>query len=278
MAIHQPRFGFNCGMVKRRNQPAALTIAGSDSGGEAGIQADLKTFAALGVHGASVITCLTAQNARGIRAVQPASPAMLRQQIAAVCDALPLRAVKTGMLFSAANVRAVSAELGRRKPTFLIVDPVLVSTRGVKLLRGDGLAALQRELLPLASLVTPNVREAEVLTGRELTSVEDLRSAARVIHSRFGCAALVKGGHLPEMREAVDIFWDGREELLLSAPFVPGLKTHGTGCTYAAAITGYLALGCELPYAVEMAKQYITRAIADSVRVGGRTVLNWLWD
>jgi hydroxymethylpyrimidine/phosphomethylpyrimidine kinase len=261
-------------MLRIPHRPVALTIAGSDSGGGAGIQADLKTFAALGVHGTSAITCLTAQNPRRILAVEACSPGLLRQQIEVVFEELLPAAVKTGMLFSAENVR-VAAEFfesrnaaPQRPRSPLVVDPVLVSTSGAVLLKPAAIKILKEKLLPLATLVTPNLNEAEILAGCKLGSVEDLRTAARGIHRRFGCAALVKGGHLHGGREAVDIFFDGRTELLLSAPFIKGVRTHGTGCTYSAAIAGYLARGLDLPQAVKRAKKFITQAIASSYRVG----------
>ena len=254
--------------------PIALTIAGSDSGGGSGIQADLKTFAALGVHGTTVLTCITAQNPKGVRGVQPASTKILRQQLAAVFGELSPAAVKTGMLYSSSLIRAVAAFLGRGSCP-LIVDPVMISTSGAPLLKPSAVEVLRKELLPLATLVTPNLDEAEVLTGARLRSVEDLRAAARELRRLFGCAALVKGGHLRGMKEAVDIFYDGKQELLLSAPFVRGVKTHGTGCTYSAAITAQMARGFSLPQAVASAKQFVTQAIASSRTVRRHTVLDW---
>ncbi|HLX96049.1 MAG TPA: bifunctional hydroxymethylpyrimidine kinase/phosphomethylpyrimidine kinase [Verrucomicrobiae bacterium] len=254
--------------------PVALTIAGSDSGGGAGIQADLKTFAAFDVHGASAITCLTAQNPRRVYAVESASPHLLRQQIEAVFEELSPAAVKTGMLFSEENVRVVTRFFKREKCPRLVVDPVMIATSGTRLLRPAAIKILKEQLLPLATLVTPNLHEAEVLIGKKIISVENMRTAAREIHARFGCAALVKGGHLRGMREAADIFFDGRAELLLTAPFLEDIRTHGTGCTYSAAITAALAWGHNLPPAVELAKNYITRAIAGSYRVGKHFVLN----
>jgi hydroxymethylpyrimidine/phosphomethylpyrimidine kinase len=260
-----------------KTQKTALTIAGSDSGGGAGIQADLKTFAALGVHGASAIACLTAQNPRRVLGVEPASPKILRQQIEAVFEELPPSAVKTGMLFSAANIGVVAAFFRnsklKTKNLKLIVDPVMVSTSGAKLLEPAAVKILTEKLLPLAALVTPNLDEAEILTGHRPASVEEMREAARQIHSRFGCAALVKGGHLKSSREAVDIFFDGKTELLLSAPFVKGIRTHGTGCTYSAAICAALALGHDLPRAVEIGKSFVTSAISGSHRIGKHYVL-----
>ena len=271
-------------MPKRKMLPVALTIAGSDSGGGAGVQADLKTFAALGVHGTSAITCLTAQNPKRIHGIEPCSPKILRQQIEAVFEELPPAAVKTGMLLSVENVRVVAGffKKGRRPP--LIVDPVMISTGGTMLLTPAAIRIMQRHLLPLATLVTPNLHEAGILIGRKITSIEDMRTAAREIHAHFGCAALVKGGHLPWPRrsgsvraggrEVVDIFFDGRTELLLYAPFIRGVRTHGTGCTYSAAITGYMAHGLDLLQAVESAKEFITQAIAQSRCVGKHFVLD----
>jgi hydroxymethylpyrimidine/phosphomethylpyrimidine kinase len=261
-------------MPRTKHCPVALTIAGSDSGGGAGIQADLKTFAAFGVHGASAITCLTAQNPRRVYAIESVSPKMLRLQIEAVFSELHPAAVKTGMLFSAENVRMAAGFFQKQNRLPLVVDPVMIASSGARLLKPEAIKALKQHLLPLATLVTPNLPEAGVLTGGKITNVETMRAAAREIHARFGCAALVKGGHLHGMREAVDVFFDGRTELLLTAPFIKGIRTHGTGCTYSAAITAALALGCHLPPAVGLAKNYVTRAIAHSYRAAGHFVLN----
>lgn len=252
--------------------PVALTIAGSDSGGGAGAQADLKTFTALGVHGTCALTCLTAQNPRRVTGVEACSPKMLRAQIEAVFEELPPRAAKTGMLFSAPLIReAARAWRGRRCP--LVVDPVMVATSGARLLRPDAVRALTGQIFPLAALVTPNVPEAEALLGMRIRAPEDLRAAARRLHARFGCAALVKGGHLRGGRESIDILFDGAAEWLLSSPRVPGVKTHGTGCTFSAAIAAHLAHGEKLPRAVELAKRYVTNAIANARRAGGHDVL-----
>jgi hydroxymethylpyrimidine/phosphomethylpyrimidine kinase len=261
--------------AKPSRLPIALTIAGSDSGGGAGIQADLKTFAALGVHGTSAITCLTAQNPAGVRGIQAAAPAIVRSQIEAVFAELPPAAMKTGMLFSAAIVRVVAAFMraGKRPP--LVVDPVMVATSGAALLKPAAIRVLKEQLFPLAALLTPNLHEAERLLGRRLVCVEDLRAAAAALHARFGCAVLAKGGHLPGMSEAVDIFRDDHEELLLKAPFVRGVGTHGTGCTYSAAVTAGLARGLSLRAAVIEAKEFITRTIAGSRRIGRHWVLDF---
>ena len=256
----------------RLNLPVALTIAGSDSGGGAGIQADLKTFAALGVHGTSAIACLTAQNPRRVLGVEACSPKMLRQQIEAVFAELKPAAVKTGMLFSAENISVVATffrtpHSALRIP-HLIVDPVMVSTSGARLLKASAEKILKEKLLPLATLVTPNLDEAEILAGQKISSPEKMRAAARKIHADFGCAVLLKGGHLKNCREAIDVFFDGETEWLLSAPFVRGVSTHGTGCTYSAAICAALARGHDLPHAVEIGKNFITDAISDSYRIG----------
>jgi hydroxymethylpyrimidine/phosphomethylpyrimidine kinase len=259
-------------MLKPRQLTVALTIAGSDSGGGAGIQADLKTFAALGVHGASAVACLTAQNPKRVLGIEACPPKMLRQQIEAVFEELKPAAVKTGMLFSAQNISVV-AEFFKNKKCPLIVDPLMVSTSGTKLLEPAAMKLLAQKLLPLAALVTPNLAEAEILSGRKISDVEEMRAAAKKIRARFGCAVLVKGGHLKNAREATDIFFDGKMELLLSAPFVKGIRTHGTGCTYSAAICAALALGNGLPRAVEIGKRFVTDAISKSYRIGNHFAL-----
>ena len=255
--------------------PVALTIAGSDSGGGAGIQADLKTFAALCVHGTSALACLTAQNPKRVLGIEPCPPKMLRAQLEAIFQELPPAAIKTGMLFSSHNIRVVAEFLKsnqRRACVPLVVDPVLVSTSGAKLLQSGALEVLIEQLLPLATLVTPNLSEAEILGGQKISSVEDMRDVARKIHSRWGCAVLIKGGHL-RGKEATDIFFNGKKETFLRAPFVKGIHTHGTGCVYSAAICAALAQGKSLRQAVEMGKHFVTRAILKSYRVGGHFVL-----
>ncbi len=254
--------------------PIALTIAGSDSGGGAGVQADLKTFAAVGAHGTSAITCLTAQNPRRVLAIEACSARMVRRQIAAVIAELPPRAVKTGMLFSAEIIlEVVRASKSLRCP--LVVDPVMVATSGAALLKPDAVRALMQDLFPVATLITPNVPEAEALLGNRICEVADLRAAARELRRRFKCAALVKGGHLTNTRDAVDIFFDGKTELLLSSPRVQGINTHGTGCTFSAAIAGYLAHGEKLERAVVLAKDFVSNAIANAQRAGRHDVLSY---
>lgn len=262
-------------MTASKQLPIALTIAGSDSGGGAGIQADLKTFAALGVHGTSVITCLTAQNPRAVLGVEASTPKFISQQLEAVFTELPPAAIKTGMLYSTAIIETVATFIGslKRKPP-LIVDPVLVATSGAVLLAPTAIKVLARKLLPLAELITPNIPEAEALTGSVIREPEDLRSCARQLHRAFGCTVLLKGGHLTNSTEAIDIFYDGNSELMLSAPFLKGRKLHGTGCTYSAAITAYRARGYDLPGSIKRAKEFITTVIADSPRAGKHYVLS----
>jgi len=260
--------------IEHKNIPVALTIAGSDSGGGAGIQADLKTFAGLNVHGTSVITCVTAQNPKRIVAVQACTANLVGKQLQALFAEFRPRAIKTGMLYTAEIVQTVARFLRRHgKGISLVVDPVAVATSGRSLLKTEAAEALQRELLPLATLMTPNLPETETIVGNRIREPEEMRRAARLLRERFGCAVLVKGGHLKGAREAVDIFYDGRDELMLSAPFMNGLTLHGTGCTYSAAITAFLARGCSLAEAVTRGKDYITRAIAVSRRVGSHAAL-----
>jgi len=239
--------------------PVALTIAGSDPSGGAGIQADLRTFAAFGVQGASVLTALTAQDRRGVRAIAEVAPAFVTQQLDAVRDDLEVRAAKTGMLHRAGVIDAVIAHLRARPLPHLVVDPVMVATSGAPLLEPAGIAALRARLLPLATLVTPNLHEAEVLTGHAVTTVAEMREAARALVALGTRAALVKGGHLAG--DAVDVLYDGRGFRELGAPRQEGRRLHGTGCVLSAAITAGLAHGSDLAEAVAEAKRHVTRAI-----------------
>jgi hydroxymethylpyrimidine/phosphomethylpyrimidine kinase len=260
--------------MKRHQRPIALTIAGSDSGGGAGLQADLKTFTALGCHGTTAITCITAQNPQAVIGIQPIRADIVRKQIEAVFAELPPRAVKTGMLFSTDIINVVADYFAKRNRPPLVVDPVMVATSGAVLLKPTAIRALKDRLLPLATLVTPNLDEAQLLLGRKLHSLEDLLDAAEELHATFGCAALVKGGHLRLGNEAVDALFDGKHFTVLKARRIPGVSTHGTGCTYSAAIAAHLAHGETLPQAIAAAKDFITRAIAKSYRAGTHAVLN----
>lgn len=262
-------------MRKVISWPSAVSIAGSDSGGGAGLQADLRTFAALRVHGLSVLTAVTAQNPDRVIGIQPVSSALIRKQLEAVFESFRPLSVKTGMLFSAEAVRVVADFLGRTKQRpFVIVDPVMVSTSGTRLLKRTGERMLRERLLAMAGLVTPNLGEAEVLSGLKIGCVQEMCRAARAIYSSHGCAVLVKGGHLQDMRQAVDVFYDGKREMLLTQPFVRNVRTHGTGCTYASAIAAQICHGHSLAVAVRSAKRFVTQAIAGRIQVSGQTVLN----
>jgi len=260
----------------RQQVPCALTIAGSDSGGGAGIQADLKTFAALGVHGTSAITAITAQNPNGVSAMQGIYPEIVRAEIAAVTSAFSVAAVKTGMLLNRKIIRAIACAL-KEISAPVIVDPVMIATSGAVLLEKSAIEELLASLLPVATLLTPNLPEAEYLLAAKIVDPEQMRAAARELHSNYGCAVLMKGGHLQGINRAIDIFYDGHSELLLESEMMRGISTHGTGCTYSAAITGYLARGESLDQAVIHGKEFISNSIAKSWRCGKHDVLNSFW-
>lgn len=268
-----PRSGFRVPRSALR-VPVALTIAGSDSGGGAGVQADLKTFASLGVFGTSTITCLTAQNPDRVDGVEEVSPAMVAQQIRTVCAGFPVAAAKTGMLFSAPIIRAVAREVERQGLRKLVVDPVMISTSGSRLLRDDAVAALRRDLLPLARVITPNLPEAEALLGAKIASLPDMKSAAEALSRRFGCAAVVKGGHCAGNR-VHDLLFDGRRMTVLTSPRLKVRETHGTGCTFSAALAAHLAAGRSLEDAFRGAKDYVARALRNAVRAGTHSPLGW---
>lgn len=246
--------------------PVALTIAGSDSGGGAGLQADILTFAAFGVHGTTVVTALTAQNTEGVRAVAPVAPEFVAEQLDAILDDFDVRAGKTGMLHRSAVIVAVAAQLRARRLPHLVVDPVLVSTSGASLLEASATAVLRAELLPLATLVTPNLREAEALLGRPVTDLAAMGAAARALVDLGARAALVTGGHLAG--DAIDVLWDGHQLREFAAPRVETRHTHGTGCVLSAAITACLALGQDVPTAIETAKRHVTHALASAPGLG----------
>jgi len=245
----------------------ALTIAGSDSGGGAGIQADLKTFTVFGVYGMSAVTALTAQNTRGVAGIHAIPAAFVRAQIDAVLSDIGVDAAKTGMLVSAETISAVAQAVRAHAITPLVVDPVMLAQSGAALLEPTACATLQRELLPLATLVTPNVPEAEALTGMTIRSVAEMRQAARALIDLGAAACLVKGGHLSG-DEAVDVFDDGRDAVELRVARLPTPHTHGTGCQLSAAITAELARGTPLLAAVECAKRFITVAIRHALALG----------
>ena len=245
----------------------ALTIAGSDSGGGAGIQADLKTFAALGVYGSSVITAITAQNTVGVTAVHEIPPAIVTAQLDAVLSDIGADAAKTGMLSSAPIIGAVAAAVRRHGLTKLVVDPVMVAKSGDRLLREEAVAALREELLPLALIVTPNIPEAETLAGMTIANDDDRREAARRIAAYGPRFVIIKGGHAAG--DPIDLLYDGRDFVPIGAgPRIDTPNTHGTGCTFAAAITAGLARGLAPEAAVREAKEYLTAALRASYRIG----------
>jgi len=273
----------------------ALTIAGSDSSGGAGIQADLKTFVAFNVYGTCAITAVTAQNTVGIEAIEPLPADFVTAQIEAVAGDIALHATKTGMLANAAIVEAVAAAIDELDLPLVVVDPVMVSTDGRRLLDADGEQAMRLALFPRARVVTPNVPEAEVLSGMRITSPDDLREAARRIHGMGPRAVIITGGHAtfehetrrrehgtrkaePDIPKVVDLLYDGHEIHEFSAPRVDAPGTHGTGCAYASAIAAALALGISLPDAARDAQQFVGGAIAARTTVGrGRPLLNHGW-
>ena len=244
----------------------ALTIAGSDSSAGAGIQADLKTFAAHGVYGTSAITAITAQNTRGVEKIFPLPAGIVAAQIDAVVKDIGADAVKTGMLCNAAIVAAVARKIRAHRLSNVVVDPVMVATSGRLLLRKDAIAALKTTLFPLATVVTPNVPEAQALTGVRRARTADLKEAARRIVDMGARIVVIKGGH--RKGPAVDLFYDGKNFRELSARRIRTRNTHGTGCTFAAAIAANLAKGKNIEEAVAEAKEYLTRAIAESYAIG----------
>lgn len=242
--------------------PVALTIAGSDSGGGAGIQADLKTFASLGVFGTTAITCITAQNPAGVRGVAAVDPGMIVAQINAVYDAFDVGAVKTGMLYSAETVSAVASALRERNVRNLVVDPVLIATSGDELTGMGALEVMVNELLSQARLITPNIHEAGVLTGRTVSSVDDMEVAAKEIAIRFNVSCVVTGGDLDDADEVSNVLYHEGSERLVSCRRVPAVSTHGTGCTFSSAAAAFLMLGKDVQTAVEMACKYVAEKLA----------------
>lgn len=266
--------------VGGRKVPSALTIAGSDSGGGAGIQADLKTFAALGVYGTSALTAITAQNTVAVTAVHEIPADIIAAQIQAVISDIGADAVKTGMLSSIAIVEVVAQELRRHRVERLVVDPVMIAKSGDSLLREEAVEALRTQLLPLALVVTPNIPEAEVLTGMTIASHQDMRRAAEQIVGMGARGVVVKGGHLDG--PATDLFYDGSRFQEFTAPRIDTVNTHGTGCTFASAVAAGLAQNMSVIDAVAQAKEYVTEAIRRSFPIGqGHGPLNHfykLWD
>jgi hydroxymethylpyrimidine/phosphomethylpyrimidine kinase len=246
----------------------ALTIAGSDSGGGAGIQADIKSIQANGVFAASVITAITAQNTQAVYDVFELPVDIIEKQFDAVFDDIRIDAVKTGMLSSVAIIEAVAGKLKERSGQTKVVDPVMISKSGYALLRPEAVDTLRSKLLPLATVVTPNAHEAAHLAGIEVRTIEEAREAARRIHELGPQNVLVKGGHLDTGSQAVDVLFDGSTFHQFAGPFHETKHTHGTGCTYAAAIAANLARGFSLLEAVERAKRYVGEAIRHGLSIG----------
>ena len=255
----------------------ALTIAGSDSSAGAGIQADLKTFAAHGVFGVTAITAVTAQNTTGLMAAAPLAADLVTAQIEAVVSDLGVHAAKTGMLANAAIVEAVAAAVADLEVPFLVVDPVIVATSGDTLLDDEGLLAMKKELVPRAHAVTPNIPEAEVLSGVAIRNEDDRREAAKRIFALGPVYVVITGGHGSGAR-IVDLLYDGEVFTDFAAERVEGCHTHGTGCSFSAALTAHLALGHGLPEAVPLAQEYVAGAIRHAPGLGrGSGPLNHFW-
>jgi hydroxymethylpyrimidine/phosphomethylpyrimidine kinase len=258
--------------------PIALTIAGSDSGGGAGIQADLKTFAACGVYGTCAVTAVTAQSTRGVTAWKAVSTELVIAQIETVGADLPPAAVKTGMLATAAIVEAVAATIKELDLPNLVVDPVMIAKGGDRLLQEDAVAAIKAELLTLAEVVTPNVPEAEVLSGSSIRTLDDMRAAARRIRALGPRVVVVKGGHLSGGDLVIDVVCTPEREFDLTGPRIETRHTHGTGCTFSAAIAAFLALGQPVEDALRSARAYLEGAIRHAPGLGsGHGPLNHFW-
>ena len=255
----------------------ALSIAGSDSCGGAGIQADIKTMTLNGVYAMSAITALTAQNTTGVRDIMEASPRFLEQQLDAVFEDIFPDAVKIGMVSSAELIRAIAAKLRQYGARNIVVDPVMVATSGARLIQDQAIQTLTKELLPLATVVTPNVPEAEILAGMEIRTKEDMETAARKIGDSFGCAVLLKGGH--SVNDANDLLYARGDCRWFEGKRIDNPNTHGTGCTLSSAIAANLAKGFTLEQAVKRAKDYISGALAAMLDLGaGSGPMNHAFD
>ncbi len=255
----------------------ALTIAGSDSSGGAGIQADIKTMTANGVFAMSAVTALTAQNTTGVTDILESTPVFLAEQLDAVFTDIFPDAVKIGMVSSAGLIEVIAGKLKQYKAGSIVVDPVMVATSGAKLLRDDAIAALKRELLPLAAVLTPNIPEAEILSGMEIHDAAAMETAARIISEAYGCAVLCKGGH--KVNDADDLLWRDGAGKWFRGRRIDNPNTHGTGCTLSSAIASNLAKGFDLDESVERAKSYISGALAAMLNLGkGSGPMNHMFD
>jgi hydroxymethylpyrimidine/phosphomethylpyrimidine kinase len=248
----------------------ALTIAGSDPSGGAGIQSDLKTFSRLRVYGMAIIAALTAQNTLGVSGVSEVAPDFLAKQMDAVLSDITPDAAKTGMLLTAAAVEIVAQKIHYYRVRNVVVDPVMVSTSGTALLTPEAIGTFRRFLVPLAFLITPNLDEARALTGRRIENIEDMEEAALHIHGMGASNVLIKGGHA-QGEEITDLFFDGKDFAHLRSARLESSHTHGTGCVLSAAIAAYLALGRSIQEAVRLGKEFVTQAIRDGLAIGGGT-------
>ena len=255
----------------------ALSIAGSDSSGGAGIQADIKTMTMNGVYAMSAVTALTAQNTVGVTGIFEVTPEFLVQQIDAVFTDIPPDAVKIGMVSSSELISVTAAKLKEYKAKNIVVDPVMVSTAGSRLMKEEALQALEGELIPLATVITPNIPEAEILSGMKIQNSEDMTIAAKITGDRFGCAVLLKGGH--SVKDADDLLYRNGSCKWFRGKRINNPNTHGTGCTLSSAIAANLAKGCDLETAVERAKEYISGALAAMLDLGkGSGPMNHAFD
>jgi hydroxymethylpyrimidine/phosphomethylpyrimidine kinase len=245
-----------------RHVPVALSIAGSDSSAGAGIQADLKTFSALGVYGLTVVTCVVAETPGKVIRIEPVSARTVREQLEVLLDCFPVAAIKTGLLYSAEIISTVAEVLAARTEARVpvIVDPVMIATSGDRLLQDEAVKLYENELFPRAALITPNLDEAGALVGYKIDRQDAMREAGRTLAERYGTSVLLKGGHLSG-DDALDLLFNGATMTEFHAPFVRGVSTHGTGCTYSAAIAAGLAKGLTLEPAVEGAKKFVTESI-----------------
>ena len=264
-------------MFRRKNMKTALSIAGSDSCGGAGIQADIKTMTMNGVYAMSAITALTAQNTTGVRSIMEATPEFLKDQIDAVFEDIRPDAVKIGMVSSAELIKVIAERLDYYKAENIVVDPVMVATSGSELIKTDAVSVLTRELLPLATLVTPNIPEAEVLSGMSVQTKEDMERVAKVIGDTYGCAVLLKGGH--SINDANDLLYANGNYKWFSGKRINNPNTHGTGCTLSSAIASNLAKGYDLETSIRRAKDYISGALAAMLDLGqGSGPMNHAFD
>ena len=253
--------------------PVALTIAGSDSSAGAGIQADLKTFSALGVYGLTAVTCVVAETPGHVSKIEPVSAELVRDQIEVLLRSFPVGAIKTGLLFSAGIIAEIASVLRARRSTPLVIDPVMVATSGDDLLQDDAIQTYEGDLFPLAALLTPNLGEAGRLIGKRVTDLTAMREAGEILVEKYGVPVLLKGGHLSG-NDAIDLLFLKGRVIEFSAPFSRGIATHGTGCTYSAAITAGLAGGLTLEEAIRRAKKFVTAAIAQHHAWGKIQALN----